>query len=109
MTARLTPNDLVAWRRALRDDRDGEFDTTLAHQLVARLMAELEMLWAERDRSRAELLTQIAATLEVRLKDLGRRGPPNAPGYGCVHCRDSEARSFITYLRAMAATPKQRG
>lgn len=46
MIPRLTPNDLAAWRRALREDRDGEFDTTLAHQLVAKLMVELEMLWA---------------------------------------------------------------
>jgi hypothetical protein len=105
---RLTPNDLAVWRRHVREDCDGEFDTTLADQLVAKLMAEVEMLWAERDRAKAETLAQIAAVLEARLDELGRRGPPNAPGYGCVHCRDLEAHSFITYLRGMTATPRQR-
>jgi hypothetical protein len=109
MTTRLTPDDLAPWRCALRDGRDGEFDTTLAHQLVTRLMGELEMLWAERGCARAELMAQAAAALEAQLRDLERRGPPNAPGYGCVHCRDSEASSFITYWRGMAAAPEQRG
>jgi hypothetical protein len=109
MTDRLTPNDLETWRRHLREDRDGEFDTTLAHQLVAKLMVEVEVLWRERARTKAEALGQAATALEERLRDLGRRGPPSAPGYGCVYCRDAEARSFITYLRGMVATAKPRG
>jgi hypothetical protein len=71
----LTPNDLATWRRHLREESDDEFDTTLAHQLVARLMVEVEMLWGERARTMAEVLGQAATTLEERLRDLGRRGP----------------------------------
>ena len=109
MTARLTPNALTVWRRHVRDNRDDEYDTTLADQLVAKLMAEVETLWAERDRTRAEMLAQTAAMLEDRLRDLGRRGPPNAPGYGCVYCRDATAHSFISHLRDVAAAAKPRG
>ena len=65
--------------------RDGDFDTTLADQLVAKLMAEVEVLSAERDHAKAELLVQLSAVLEGRLKDLDRLGP--------------QARWFITYLR----------
>lgn len=104
MTNRLTPKEFETWRRQLREDSDGEFDTTLAHQLVAKLMVEVEMLWGERARTRAEALDQAATALEKRLRDLGRRGPPSAPGYGCAMCRDAEARSFITYLRGVANT-----
>jgi hypothetical protein len=86
MTARLTPDDLTVWRRHVREERDGEFDTTLADQLEAKLMAEVEMLWTERDRARTETLAHAAATLEDRLRDLGRRGPPSAPGYGSRCC-----------------------
>src|SRR5512142_2831248 len=108
MTTRLTPDDLAAWRRALPEDGEGKsFDPAVAQQRLLELMAEVELLWAERDRSRAEMLAQAAAVLEARLADLGRRGPPNAPGYGCAMCRDAEARSFISYLRATAA--KSRG
>lgn len=108
MTARLTPDDLAAWRRALRADGERKvFDSAVAQQRLLELMAEVELLWAERGRSRAEMLAQIAAVLETRLTKLGRRGPPNAPGYGCAMCRDAEARSFISYLRATAA--KSRG
>jgi hypothetical protein len=102
MPPMLTPNDLAAWRRDLRADRDGDFDTTVADQFVAKLMAELEMLWAERDRAKAETVAQVVAVLETRLRDLARLGPPNAPGYGCVHCRDAQAHQFISYLRGMA-------
>jgi hypothetical protein len=103
MTARLTPDDLTAWRRALREADEGKFlDATVAQQRLLELMSEVELLWAERDRSKAELLVQTAAVLEARLADLARRGPPNAPGYGCAMCRDAEARSFISYLRATA-------
>jgi hypothetical protein len=109
MTARLAPNDLAVWRRQLREDRDGDFDTTLADQLVAKLMAEIELLWDERYHAKAELLAQVTAVLDGRLNDLGRLGPPNASGYGCVHCRDAQAHSFISYLRGMLATGKWRG
>jgi hypothetical protein len=108
MDARLTPDDLEAWRRHLREDGDGEFSTTLAHQIVAKLMGEVELLWDERTRTRAEALAHAAAILEGRLKDLERRGPPSAPGHGCAMCRDAEARSFITCLRGMAETAKPR-
>jgi hypothetical protein len=66
MTARLAPNDLAVWRRQLSEDRDGDFDTTLADQLVAKLMAEVEVLSAERDHAKAELFVQLSAVLEGR-------------------------------------------
>src|SRR5512143_2573358 len=74
MTNRLTPKEFETWRRQLSEDSDGEFDTTLAHQLVAKLMVEVEMLWGERACTRAEALDQAARALEKRLRDLGRRG-----------------------------------
>jgi hypothetical protein len=79
MTNRLAPNDLEAWRRHLREDHDGEFDTTLAHQIAAKLMVEVELLWDERARMRAEAFVRAATILEGRLTDLGRRGPHQRP------------------------------
>jgi hypothetical protein len=59
MTTRLTPDDLAAWRRALPEDGEGKsFDSAVAQQRLLELMAEVELLWAERDRSRAEMLAQ---------------------------------------------------
>ena len=99
--ARLTAADLAEFRRQLVDEGDGEwYDPTVAQAAMPLLLAEIEALWADRDRARLEALREAATLLNDRLDDLRRRGPSGAPGYGCAHCHDAEAREFVTTLRA---------
>ncbi len=65
---RITPADLAEWRRALAEEGDGEFlDPTTAQAIAPKLMAEIEALWAEAARARAEALRDAGQVLEKRL------------------------------------------
>jgi hypothetical protein len=86
---RLTTGDLQE-RRSLQDEGDGEFsDPTTAQAAMPLLMAEVEALWAERDRMRLAALREVAKLLEKRLGHVGTYGGR------CSSCKDGEARGFL--------------
>lgn len=99
----ITPDDLAAWRRALREEGDGELlDPTTAQVIAPRLMAEVERLWAEARSARLEALREAALLVDGRLAALASR-EDGLQGYGCVHCGDAEARVAAAELRERAA------
>jgi hypothetical protein len=99
----VTPEDLAAWRRALREEGDGELLDPITAQVIApRLMAEVERLWREVEAARLTALREAAQLVDRRLAALARR-EPGLPGYGCIHCGDAEAREAATALREAAA------
>ena len=44
-------------------------------------------------------LKHVLALIEDRIRELDRHGPPNAPGYGCVACRDAELHRLVAVLK----------
>jgi hypothetical protein len=80
---------------------DGEsLDPTLAQEIAPRLMAELELAWAERDVARLTALREAAQLLDGKLSDLARRGQPGSKNaHSCAHCEDAVARCFAVALR----------
>ena len=101
----VTPDDLAAWRRALREEGDGELlDPTTAQVIAPRLMAEVERLRAEVKSARLEALREAARLVDARLAALAHREAPGLQGYGCIHCGDAEAREAAAALRERAAT-----
>jgi hypothetical protein len=57
--SRLTPADLAEWRRAIAEEGDGEsLDPTTAQAIAPKLMAEIEALWAEAARAKAQVREQ---------------------------------------------------
>jgi hypothetical protein len=99
----ITPDDLAAWRRALREEGDGEYLDPITAQVIApRLMAEVERLWGEVRAARLAALREAAQLVDGRLAALARR-EAGLQGYGCIHCGDAEAREAASALRQRAA------
>jgi hypothetical protein len=96
---RLTPADLVEWRRQLAEEGDGEaLDPTTAQAIAPLLMAEVEALWADVGAARLAALREAAQLLEKRLVDV------KAWGGNCPVCKDGEAGGFVFRLREMAVS-----
>ncbi len=49
-------------------------------------------------------LLKVVSTIEGRIADLDRRGPPNAAGHSCNACKDAELHRLLGVLRELAAT-----
>lgn len=49
-------------------------------------------------------LKHVVALIEDRIRELDRHGPPNAPGYGCVACRDAELHRLFAVLKEQGRT-----
>jgi hypothetical protein len=45
----------------------------------------------------------VVALIEDRIRELDRHGPPNAPGHGCVACKDAELHRLVAVLKAQGA------
>ncbi len=48
-------------------------------------------------------LKHVIALIESRIHELDRRGPPNAPGYGCSACKDAELDRLVAVLKEQLA------
>lgn len=48
-------------------------------------------------------LLRVVSTIERRIADLDRRGPPNAPGHCCNSCKDAELHRLLGILRGLVA------
>jgi hypothetical protein len=71
--------------------------------LLPRLQAEIEHLWAEVRTARADAMEKAADALAKRLSEVAAYNHG-----GCPTCRDAEARAFLARLRK-AASVKARG
>jgi hypothetical protein len=91
----VTPSDLAAWRRALKEEGDGEhLDPTTAQVIAPRLMDELDRLRFQLAAARASALREAAKALERQL------GQIPADGAQCA-CGHTQARAFLGRLREM--------
>jgi hypothetical protein len=90
MVARITPDNLAAWRKVLY--AGDPLDAAIAR----RLMDEVEQLQAEFASARVTFATK-AGALEKRLADVAAYNLG-----GCRTCRDAEARAFLAKLRNIA-------
>ena len=67
----VTLSQIAEWRRALREEGDGEFlDPTLAQEIAPKLMEEVERLHAELARARRQLAAEEGVEAEERLRDV---------------------------------------
>lgn len=85
----ITPQDLERWRRTRTP--------ASAMDLVPRLMAEIERLWAEVKTARTTAMEKAATALDKRLSEVASYNHG-----GCPTCRDAEARAFLARLRKAA-------
>ena len=85
----ITPADLEQWRRTRKP--------ASAMDLVPKLIAEIERLWAEVKTARAEAMEKAATALAKRLSEVAAYNHG-----GCPTCRDAEARAFLARLRKAA-------
>jgi hypothetical protein len=66
----VTLSQIAEWRRALREEGDGELlDPTLAQEIAPKLLEEVERLHAELARARRQLAAEEGAALEELLTD----------------------------------------
>jgi hypothetical protein len=51
-------------------------------------------------------LLKVVSSIERRIADLDRLGPPNAPGHGCSACKDTELHRLLGVLRELAGAKR---